>query len=278
MRLGYGVLLAAAFCFLSFPATQTDASPRLRLTTDRDWYVCNVSGGIGSYVIVYVLLDYSSGTNGMAFAAPFPANSGYVLMGSDSPFTVTGDLESGVDISFGSCLNGNVVVMQVVLVKSTAGDPCTFFSVAPHPTYGDVTYTDCQSVRHELRHGSGIVLNSDGSCEQARPPHNPFPPHGGTGVSLLTNLVWSFDEPECCTEISGRRDVLYFGTTPDPPIKWDVSSPEPVGPLQAATTYYWKIRANAYGCVAESPVWSFTTTDKVATNSATWGAIKALYR
>jgi hypothetical protein len=48
--------------------------------------------------------------------------------------------------------------------------------------------------------------------------------------------------------------------------------------LEPGMTYYWKVGVYNYGVIVESPVWTFTTLGPVATESTTWGRVKALYR
>jgi hypothetical protein len=228
-------------------------------------------------VSVYGILENTNGATGLAFAAPFPANTGFMLLGSGSDFSMTGNPESGAIIDFGTCITQSTVVMVFSLFKVSSGDPCTFFHLTRHPDLGEVAYFDCQSVQHTLSKGSGIVLNYNG-CSTARPAYDPFPPDGATNVAIQPSLEWTFDVPDC-GDLGDIRDNLCLGTTPDPPIyRYTADNPSQVGPLQPSTTYYWKVASYAYGNSAISPVWSFTTTNSVAVRPTTWGAIKALYR
>jgi hypothetical protein len=201
----------ALVSFLFVLPVQANATARIRLTSDWNYgYVCNVSSG-SNFAIVTAILEYTSAT-GVAFAVSVDPASGYVLQSYGSTFDVTGDVTSGVDINFGRCIDYPVHVMQFVLVRASAGEPCSYFSLAPHPAYGMTTYTDCLSIRREARHGSGVILNS--TADQARPPRPLQRP--GRRISKRT---WS---GVLMSRIAARRfratGPLCFGTTPDPPM------------------------------------------------------------
>lgn len=271
------ITLTSVIVALLVCTTSAHASGYLRLSADEGGYACELSDpGPGAVVFVYVYLStFPNGTRGVRFSAPLPPGSGLTYLGS----TTGGfsDPESGYDIAFEYCyVNG--VVLEMILQKTSSGSPCTLWRLAPYPGDSDIVYTDCQGQSHIAMHGTGLALNSNGDCNLAFPPYNPSPPTGATDVPLLTQLEWSFDNPDC-GDISGRIDEIDFGTTPNPPPREQyIYSPYKVGPLTPATTYYWKVLVRAYGSIGVSPIWSFTTAATVAVRPSTWGAIKALYR
>lgn len=89
-------------------------------------------------------------------------------------------------------------------------------------------------------------------------PDNPSPANGETNVDINPTLRWQSSDPDGDTL---TYDV-YFGTTTNPPL---VASDLPVasynpGTLEYGTTYYWKVVAkDAYGGIAVSSLWHFTT-------------------
>lgn len=88
-------------------------------------------------------------------------------------------------------------------------------------------------------------------------PSNPSPADGATNVSLNITLSWECNDPDG----DPLTYDVYFGTTTDPPlVAENITSPtyDP-GPLQEATTYYWKVFVWDGSSGKYSPVWSFTT-------------------
>ena len=100
------------------------------------------------------------------------------------------------------------------------------------------------------------------------PPDHPaynLPANGARGVAISgVSLSWNAGP-------WGQLYDIYFGTTPDPPLLKESQALGPsqystdyrafaLPPLQAGTTYYWKIvsKTMAY-LTASGPVWSFTT-------------------
>jgi len=251
----------------------------LRMTGDNTGTSCAVSDpGLGGLTYVYVILQGNSGATGVIFKAPVPPASGYIYIGATTPFVPTGETPTGIHVEFGECLAGNVSVMQLLLIKTSNGTPCSFVRALPAPGHSSVSYTDCAFMDQDAISYAGAVLNSNGtpSCVTS-PADNPSPADGATGVPLSPNLSWSFLPPEC-PDISGRDDTLYLGTSPNPPSVGIVTVPHQVGTLLPGTKYYWKVAISAYGSNTVSPVWTFTTTAPLAGTPSTWGSIKALYR
>ena len=276
MRLVNRSLIAGIVLSL-IPTTAVHATANLRMSLDQfGYYSCDLADpGPGGVVLAYVFLTSHPGAHSVRFAAPVPPASGYSYIGNSPSI---GDPENGFVLPLGDCETGPELIMTMLLVRTSAGSPCSMWRIAPYPGDSQVVYTDCQGLQQVATHGTGIALNSNGNCEHGTPPYNPIPPAGAIGVPMQTQLAWSFDIPDC-PEISGRDDRIYFGTTPNPPLVDDfVDSPYTVGPLLPNTTYYWKVFVRAYGNAGTSPVWSFTTAGPVSVMPSTWGAIKALYR
>ena len=87
---------------------------------------------------------------------------------------------------------------------------------------------------------------------------NPTPANGATNVPVaLSQLTWT-------NGAGAVTNDLYFGTNPGSltleqtgtlATSWNVTG----GPLQYATTYYWKVDEVGDTCSQSGPTWSFTT-------------------
>ena len=276
-RLLFGLILAP----IAFATTAAADRVWLSLAADPAGTECDVADpGPGGEVSVYVILHIDGGdVTGMWFAAPLPPNTGLTHLYDSSSYSFVGSSQSEIAVGLNSCQYGqngpSLAVLEMHFLR-TAGGSCTFYRLAQAPSYGS-HYSDCHFYDRLIPLRDGVVLNSDGSCSHIVPPSHPIPSDGETGVPLLVDLSWDHATPVCQAVLcSGEPDSLFLGTTPGPPGVGKFDSPHRVGPLLPATTYYWRVDSN---CVdSTGPVWSFTTTNNVATQPTTWGRIKALYR
>ncbi len=239
---------------------------------------------------VYVVLKYAQ-YEGVQFAAPIPSCTPFAIAGWSTPpgFFALGDPESGIQVAFGGCITGDVVVMRIdlVLTGNPTGDCCAF-RLAPYPGAippngkVKVEVADCFG-RIRLATTSAVWLaGNDVACAQMLPPSDPSPSDGATEVPLdavLTCKVHPVEEFMCAMMLGSDWANVYFGTSPDPPLVGN-GGPIPYRPrsMAPATTYYWKVYYNYWGVGRSSPIWSFTTASSTPVESSTWGRIKALYR
>jgi hypothetical protein len=195
-----------------------------------------------------------------------------------------GSLETGVSVAFVGCKSVPHVVATLTFQSTGVGD-CCYIELEPHPqsATGQIEGGDCDGNVINIFSVRTAIAPAGSGFECGRPtvPSNPSPPDGATDQPLNVTLNWETEAP-LGTEICPFFNWLYLGTDPEPPLidEFGFYPPHEVGPLQAGTTYYWKIRA--YNCAAElgatGPVWQFTTADPVAVEISTWGKIKSLYR
>jgi hypothetical protein len=268
MRPGYWLLVL--ILLLPAPSRAVDY---LALSGNPEGTACDIAdpGPLG-VATVYVLLRQNSGAAAVTFAAPVPPSSGLTHIADTSPYYIYGNSQSGISVGFGLCeTSPTVLVMTMLFVRTSVGAPCT-----PYMASSGSFYWDC-AADYPIP-SEGVVLNSDGTCSHVTLPSNPVPADGSTNVPLSTVLRWDNARYVCDGMLCGNDDEVYFGTTTDPPrlSQW-VDGQASVGPLEPGTTYYWRART---GCPWSNlgPLWSFTTTNEVATRRSTWGAIKALYR
>ena len=74
---------------------------------------------------LYVVHDLSDGTLGVRFSAPLPAcwtGATFLVDQVMSPFIAIGDSQSGIQIAYGSCVVGQIVVARIWITSMGAMD------------------------------------------------------------------------------------------------------------------------------------------------------------
>ena len=243
----------------------------LGFKADPDGNSCEIADpGPNGLITVYVLVRFSAGVTGVQFAAPIPPEAGYTYLAENCPYYPIGNSQSLVSFGLGQCMTGDFVVMDILFYHSSAGNPCT-----PYKAQNGAIYTDCNFGEHPL-YCDGVALNSNGQCNPV-PIRNPSPANQAIDVPLTVELNWDDAYYICDAPLAPQgTGVVYFGTASPPPYSASATANHTVGPLTPSTTYYWRIYGD-YPYVS-SPTWSFTTTSSTPAHTATWGAIKALYR
>ena len=203
----------------------------------------------------------------------------------------TGDRASGMEVDMGGCAGPGDIPVGRLTVLVTAGEtaPCSFWNVATGCEVQDCTgdWRPALAVDHEV--GSTTCASCCFQCcYYALAPYNPYPANGATSVPL--NVVLSWDgTPEEAIDMQYGGCSLYISTSPDcssgdtysVPCDVDAFAPNF---LQPHTTYYWQAYWGTApsGCTdlnsGWSPLYSFTTEGPVATETRTWGNVKAIYR
>jgi len=204
------------------------------------------------YVVLkagYLLQEYL----GVQFAAPMPTCASYAMAGwsSASPgFLTYGDLESGIQVAFGGCIEGDIVVMSIDLVRTgESTTDCCAFRLAPYPAgvpqSAMVEVLDCSGQLRAVSSSSGVWLaGNDDGCAQMPPPSGPSPADGAADVGLDVVLDCELHPAAfLCENILGSDWArVYFGTSTDPPLVGN-GGPIPFRPRSTApgTTYYWRV-------------------------------------
>jgi hypothetical protein len=231
---------------------------------------------------IYIVLTNNSGATAVQFSVPFPDCFPWTVVGETSPFATTiGTAQYGIAVAFGQCLVSPVHVLTITAMGSGwTGEDCCKLQVEPDPSHesGEIIFTDC-SVPVPLIGflGGGSALVSDPG-----PPvlTGHYPPTGSENQPLDVQLGWTYTLCRGC-DLCAWWSHVYFGTEPDPPVvaQWHGYDSYDPGPLAPGTTYYWKVQVvDPCGGEVTSPVYSFTTSDVVPGQKATWGRIKALYQ
>jgi hypothetical protein len=163
-------------------------------------------------------------------------------------------------------------VLTINCYLQGATEECCYYQIRPDPN-AEPPGIYAVSCADELFHPRTGTLFVSRTFETRLV--NRRPTDGAVDQSLDTKLNCTIRRCDCllCPVLTD----VYFGTNPDPPVVAINSEiPYDPGQLEPNTTYYWKIKTYGPGTTM-SPVWSFTTTSGVPTESTSWGAIKALY-
>ncbi len=100
--------------------------------------------------------------------------------------------------------------------------------------------------------GADSPVRSFTALEAPGAPLNPSPADGAGGVTGLAALSWT------ASPRASSYDV-FFGTTADPPLAGNVTSPAfNAGAVAAGVRYFWRVVARNAAGLANSSTWSFT--------------------
>jgi hypothetical protein len=241
---------------------------------------CGVTDA-GGAVEVHLIHSGHDGVTGSEFALDV-SDPGWTHLADSWAVGALGLSTTGVTLIYGSCDLAAVYLGSITYLGTSA--PCSQILFAPTPA---AVSLDCGA--SPIAFGSNFVGSVNCPCG-VEPPYNMMPTDGAVGVSLSPTLSWSWDAPIGCPEGIGLTiSTVFMGTDPGSltEVGWiDWNSPPfslNVGPLAPLTTYYWRIDVDDFYWLcaeneASSAVQSFTTDGPVATESGTWGLIKALYR
>ena len=282
------VSVSAAICFVvvlvSAPfnagAACTEPSPwaHLSITTNAS-QICVVPLDLNIVTIISIGVEASLPMKKVSFSLPALPPS--VLVLTESPlYVASGDLENGIEFDLGGCVENPGVLMTLVVLASSQFD-CTPWLFGPGPS-GSIEVVDCDD---QVRTGAGLYHEVHAGFEgfscvcgfvercTGLPPTNLFPADGATEVPLDVVMSWPAQP---------YTTFMNIGTNPDCTGQQFIGlgSQTSYAPdfLQPGTTYYWTLGASDGICGVNSGVYSFTTEGSVATESVTWGAIKATYQ
>jgi len=192
-------------------------------------------------------------------------NQSFVEIISPQPF----DGESNVQVMTSLIWNINSqnaynVFYQVFL--DTMNPPISFieetncpYCFISNPLLSNKTYY--WKIRARYDNGESVSSVWRFTTAQGLPPEpkNPDPQNGAIGVVLTPQLSWLCDAPDLVYDV--YLDVSY---PPENIAAFNLytSSYTVFSPLQANTTYYWKIKAKNSLGETEGSIWSFTTKEE----------------
>jgi len=276
MRAGALIVLIVILCFPS----SASGNPRIGIFADPANYWTPFIEEMPPTYTLYVIVSNTFGLTAVQFAAPLPDCMANATLISETayPNLMIGSIETGVMVAFGLCRQAPIEVMRLTFL-STGIDTCCYWGIVPDPavTSGEIEGVDCNDSKVFMI-GMTTAIHPEGlqGCGAPTVPSNPLPPDGAIDQPLDVTLDWD-SEPTIGTGLGVFFGVVYLGTEMEPPLYTTmVDPPYNVGPLDPATTYYWRINSvvSDYGSTL-GPVWQFTTrTDPSPVRFSTWGAIK----
>ncbi|MEJ2721570.1 MAG: hypothetical protein P8181_10605, partial [bacterium] len=240
--------------------------------TDAQATSCNIQdddpyGVINAYVVLGVS-GAGVSVSSVQFSAPVSnCMTGITWIADDvrPGFTGTGNSQTGIRIALNGCydIGAPLHVLTMVLMASGTAQTCCLWPVLPDPHHpsGRVAFEDC-SGQTFLGEGYFSRVNGTPYCDCDFGPSNPTPPDGAADISHNgTRLAW-----DAGVLRTGYLFDVYFGDSTDPPLlRQNVVWPDTVftGPLQYATTYYWRVVGKGSAGDFEGPLWTFSTKEFV---------------
>ncbi|HET6348255.1 MAG TPA: hypothetical protein VFH88_04150 [Candidatus Krumholzibacteria bacterium] len=100
---------------------------------------------------LYVINRFSTGSTKSQFRIEFsPGFTGSIVSYAASAGSVSGDPLTGLNVNYGSCLAGEIEVLQVQVMLTGTSAECSWVRIMPVATSvdGDVDTYDCVSARH----------------------------------------------------------------------------------------------------------------------------------
>jgi len=247
-------------------------------------------GGSGTaYIYVILAGAVSGGITGAEFAilGMPPEMMVSVTPNPASNVTLGNPFGTGCNIAFPTCQTGPLIVLlyTVHLAVPPSGVPHYVLQVTQHqvpsgPNLNCPLVTKCDPPDFTK---VCVVGGRSGPGPLLPVPANPSPADAMTDVETTTDLAWELTGPGFCCGLGTPFTTVYFGTQPDPPPVSTYETGElsyDPGALAPLTTYYWRIVWTPdHDCGTRSgPIWSFTTSDKVGVEPATWQGLKGLFR
>lgn len=139
------------------------------LSSDRTQLCCDLTDQIpGETISIYVYHLFTPGATSSRFMiAQYPGvNLAYLGEVSPQP-GVTGNSQTGIQISYGSCLSDPILLLTVTYIGSGLSDPCSAMEVVPDPAANPqkILVTDCSNPPSIFEStGGSLILNNDGTC------------------------------------------------------------------------------------------------------------------
>jgi hypothetical protein len=265
-------LSTAAFVLLF--AIDASAAVEIRVTSDtagEEQCIPTQPGG-PQVITFHVVATGTDAMSAVSFRVTYPPRLLYL---QDLPLfqQTSGTSPFGATVTLDGCAQAPVHIMSVQALA-----PMTVYQDCDWATVVDVSASDCSSEAVTATGGTSRV--PVGTCVITGPA-DPSPADHAQNVPLDAVLDWNaVGATGGCNLGEILHQSLYFGTTPDPPLVLQLVAwpPEDPGVLQPNTQYYWRVFTTQFFTSSMGPVWTFRTANTTATESTTWGRIKALYR
>jgi hypothetical protein len=154
---------------------------------------CNVYDTLpGNLVSVYVVhRGMVQGLQGVRFIVAGGGGMTMTYLAQSKvgpPLEITGNIVDGYNVSYGSCLTGNLLIMEIVYLGTATSATCSWLDVAaaPSSSTGQVEGWDCDGGVVTVG-GERTPVNPDATCACEMPGCQPVPVEGTTwgGIKAL---------------------------------------------------------------------------------------------
>lgn len=117
-------------------------------------------------VNVYVVHQATSGAAASEWRLASGGDFAMTYVGETWSTAAIGDTQTGVTVSYGSCLGAPIALCTVTYVSSGLSGACAYLEVVADPSSvsGSIEVVDCNSHRSSAS-GGRLYVNPDGSCQ-----------------------------------------------------------------------------------------------------------------
>lgn len=202
----------------STPSAQRD--DKIEFYADQLMSSCSLVEDYSGIRSIYTFHTGSYGAMGSEFSAPMPAcwtGASFLSWTPAGQFTAIGQLQTGVSIEYGSCLNPPIYLGHAtVFVSAPAhGARCCWYGPSPSPLVSpaEILITDCLHQLQAANSGAEVVINPDATCPCTQPPPPPPPPpQRGDKIEVFADA--QMVSCELLDNGFGIRSVHIFHTGP----------------------------------------------------------------
>lgn len=159
-------LVVSVILLVSVTGGRLHAQPGvMSLYADPAFTTCNVANP-SAVQYAYVVLDATSGATAVQYALSDNTGGAIVWLADQYMFPlVLGNSQSGVAVSFGGCLQGQIHVQNVVYTVESEPGICTFIEFVPDPgaPTGGLEAVNCSQVKWAPE-SDILTFRADGTC------------------------------------------------------------------------------------------------------------------
>lgn len=117
---------------------------------------CDIPVGFQSNVSV--IHKFSAGGTGSRWSLPLPAGTNFFSF--STPFTPVGNMLTDLSLGYGQCLNGSIVLGQIVAILTPGA-----IQVVAAQGFPGIIYTNCSFAELPATGGSGYI-GGTGNCNE----------------------------------------------------------------------------------------------------------------
>jgi hypothetical protein len=161
------LLFAACAALLLVPRAAAAQTDEIGLYSDAGYSNCKLIDDAPGQAKVYVVHHVTSGATASQFMIRESSGVMLTYLYEQSPFNlIIGNTQSGIAISYTSCLYSDVLVSVITYLKSGSSSACSSLQVVADPNCS-IDGIEVVGCFENVMEGSGtrLVINPDGSCD-----------------------------------------------------------------------------------------------------------------